>query len=613
MAFAEGGGIALAFLGMVRAPPLGDVVEESGEMQQLGLREGVEHVGAVRQLRAVIGAPESARVGDGAKQVLVHRVGMKEVELHEADDPPELRQVASEDPVCVHAPEGPRESARLAQDLEKETAAGEVPAKLVVHHGQVPADLPNRRRPHAADIGVLLDQQEDLEQRRRMTPEHAGVHGFDLTVANLEPPVEPADGRAPRPIEKALAEELEQQLVQPAQGLDGPVVALHELLDAEVVIGVEVAEMSGDRDLPVEEQAVLAPTGQVVERGAGLPEEVLAVAQAPEFLLGQEPVIEEIAQPGHCSLVRAEVASGHPGDGLDVAQASRPLLHVRLEVVGRVAMAQVPLALLVLLGAKELSGRPHAAGRHRVPHLVEQSPGPAEVTGLDEVGDDGQIAARLRRALPDAANRVADLQSEVPGGGDERFDAGVRAPAPERGGLALCDQQQQIDIRAGVELAPAVPPHRDEGRVTAQPDVIPDAAKRVVHRRGARRDELPGRRSLLEPDPNRRALSFEGVAQRRVHRSMASRRAPRAIGVPRRWGERRAGVQGRSLSSRVRISQPSGVTRIVCSHWAESLRSLVTAVQPSGRIFTCRFPALTMGSMVNVIPASMRTPVPGTP
>src|SRR5690606_2866688 len=82
---------------------------------------------------------------------------------------------------------------------------------------------------------------------------------------------------------------------------------------------------------------------------------------------------------------------------------------------------------------------------------------------------------------------------------------------------------------------------------------------------------------------------------------------PRAGRVPRGH---------RSLSSpgvRVRISTPSAVTTTVCSHCAESERSLVTTVQPSGNTRVWRLPALIIGSMVKVMPSCSTTPSPGRP
>ena len=92
-----------------------------------------------------------------------------------------------------------------------------------------------------------------------MAPEHPVVHHLDLPVADLETSIEPPDVRVPLPVEESLPEELQEQLVQATQALDGPVVALHELLDAEIVVRVAKPEVARDRDLAIEEQAVLAP------------------------------------------------------------------------------------------------------------------------------------------------------------------------------------------------------------------------------------------------------------------------------------------------------------------------------------------------------------------
>jgi hypothetical protein len=47
-----------------------------------------------------------------------------------------------------------------------------------------------------------------------------------------------------------------------------------------------------------------------------------------------------------------------PGDHLQVAQAARPFLQVRLQVVSRISKAQMACRLLGLLGCEERSRRP---------------------------------------------------------------------------------------------------------------------------------------------------------------------------------------------------------------------------------------------------------------
>src|SRR5215472_14486214 len=97
-------------------------------------------------------------------------------------------------------------------------------------------------------------------------------------------------------------------------------------------------------------------------------------------------------------------------------------------------------------------------------------------------------------------------------------------------------------------------------------------------------------------------------------------RAP-ARGCPLRpilqWQHAYAGTEGRGRSrpcgDSVKISTPPSVTATVCSNWAESERSRVTAVQPSESTFTCGRPRLIIGSTVKNMPGRSTMPSPGRP
>src|SRR5688572_23703152 len=56
----------------------------------------------------------------------------------------------------------------------------------------------------------------------------------------------------------------------------------------------------------------------------------------------------------------------------------------------------------------------------------------------------------------------------------------------------------------------------------------------------------------------------------------------------------------------VRTQGPLSVTAMVCSKWAERLRSLVTAVHPSSSTSTSGEPAFTIGSTAMTRPRLMR-------
>ena len=192
-----------------------------------------------------------------------------------------------------------------------------------------------------------------------------------------------------------------------------------------------------------------------------------------------------------------------------------------------------------------------------------------------------------------------------------------------------------------MQLAPPVPPHRDQGRVVfagAGPHAAgaaPGGPQRIVHRGRAAGHDLTGRGTGLEARPQLLAAALEGGSHRAaVAEVNVARRRPRPLPVRHRPAKRRLArgrdtsvlggsgsrrrARGHALSSpaaaspdaagsqphpaaealgagrrsseppsvRVRISQPSRVTRMVCSHWADGRRSRVITVHPSGRIFT---------------------------
>lgn len=58
----------------------------------------------------------------------------------------------------------------------------------------------------------------------------------------------------------------------------------------------------------------------------------------------------------------AEVAAGHPGEGLNVAQAAGIALEIRLQLVGGAEKLLVALGLLFALGLEELLARPEVLG-----------------------------------------------------------------------------------------------------------------------------------------------------------------------------------------------------------------------------------------------------------
>ncbi len=115
--------------------------------------------------------------------------------------------------------------------------------------------------------------------------------------------------------EDLLAEMLQQELVQPAHEHRRAVVALHELLDRERIGRVLVAEHVREADLVIEQQPVLAPAGDEMQRESDAPQPGLRRLELCEFAHRQESPAGEFLQR-----VGSEVALRDPADGLQVAQ-----------------------------------------------------------------------------------------------------------------------------------------------------------------------------------------------------------------------------------------------------------------------------------------------------
>ena len=309
---------------------------------------------------------QAPQVADDEQRVRVHGVGVEQVVLHAADDAAERRNVAAEHAVQVHAPQLVRDAGRRAQDLEEQPVIARMLAELFVDQPQVARQLTDRRCAHAADRRVLLDDHEQLEQRRRVAVEHVVVGDLDVVVADLEARIH-RHRRGVRPGEDRFAEQLQQHFVQQAHVHRRAVVALHELLDRERVGRVLVAEHLREPDLVIEQQPVFAAVRQHVQREADLPQERLRRFQLAQLALRQEAVLDQLFER-----VAAEVALRDPADRLDVAQPARARLHVRLEVVSGVVIAVMARGLLGDLGLEEIARRPDALGRERAPHRLEQ-------------------------------------------------------------------------------------------------------------------------------------------------------------------------------------------------------------------------------------------------
>ena len=311
-------------------------------------------------------------------------------------------------------------------------------AEFLVDEPDVRADETDGFSAHAAQLGMLLQEHEHLEQGRWVAREDFLMRHFQVIVAGLEARVDRQRRAALR--QDGLAKQLQQHFVHQADVHDGAIVFLHQLFDGQREAGVLVAEHFRQLDLIVEEQPVLAPPGQRVQPEAHLPEKGLARLELAQFIAGEEAVGDQLVES-----VGAEVALRHPADGLNVAQAPGARFDVGLEVVRGVEVAVMALGLFLDLGFEEVLRGPEAVGRQRAAHAGEQRFRARQQARLEQGGRDADIGHALALAVVDGAHAVANLETDIPEKRQKFFD--VRLPI---GGVALRQQHHDVDIRTGV-------------------------------------------------------------------------------------------------------------------------------------------------------------------
>src|SRR5271165_2584046 len=226
----------------------------------------------------------------------------------------------------------------------------------------------------------------------------------------------------------------------------------------------------------------------------------------------------------------------------------------------------------------------------------------------------GEAARRGLHDLELGDRRLAqplDFLEPLPRRGD---DLGEGAESREQG----FRQRLAIAARNGAkqnELEQLVVRKRRSARfeeALAQPHAMSGIVRRLANRRA-------GTGALIAPDGREGKLGSFRCAQ---HAAVENETGT-IVNGPVAPANRQKGQTGRGqavprglsspLGDSVKISTPVSVTATVCSYWAESERSRVTAVQPSESTFTCGRPRLIIGSTVKNMPGRSTMPSPGRP
>ena len=374
-------------------------------------------------------------------------------------------------------------------------------------------------------------------------------------MARAAPPQAPDEAvERRRRLGVALLQRRAHDRRQVADILGDQEVVLHEAFDVGQPRPGRIAELTGDRPLDVEAEALLGAAGEKVEPASHRPQEFLATAKQRELARRKQPGRHQLMRVAHAIDV-----FGDPEQCVEIAQSALAVLDVRLDQIAR---RPGPADALLALG--ELGGDEFGRGPgddllvEPGPQRLEQRPVPAQESRLDQSGADRHVGAGLLQALLDRAGRMADLQLHVPQDVKQRLDRLLDA-----GGRLGRHQKQEIDVRPRRQHAAPVSADRDDGE--RRPALLRGGAERArahverddAESRPSARSALPRRRGPFRPPPARSALRRglrpalsatprwpRGETRRRrlngVSRSDASLSRSPARSIPAQRGRRRA-------------------------------------------------------------------------
>ena len=307
---------------------------------------------------------------------------------------------------------------------------------------------------------------EEADQVDRIALEGVGANDVDAIVVDLEilgvrdrarPPAQAPDEAVEqrRRLGLALLERRADDRGQIADVLGDEEVVLHEPLDVDEPRPGRIAELTGDRPLNVETQALLRPAGEKVQAAAHGPEEFLAAAKQREFTRREHPGGDELV-----GAVNAIDVFRDPEQRVEIAQPPFALLDVGLDEIARRARPSHARLAFGELGGDEFGRR---LGDDLLvearPQRLEQLLVAGDQARLDQRGADGHVRARLPQAFIDRARGMADFQLEVPQHIKQRLDHPL-----DSGRRPVGQQEQEIDVRIGREHPAPVAANRDDGR-----------------------------------------------------------------------------------------------------------------------------------------------------
>ena len=444
-------------LRVVAAQALAHVVVEHAQVEGQRILQGAHPAPLGGRLLLQLARAQRLQPAQREERVHVGGVHVVGVVLVLREDAPELGEQRAQDAQLV----------QLEEQLAARARPGEQRLQSLDHRRIGAVRLQRRQRRHHLGAGARIELQAlGLGQLEELQHPRRGVGEVRGPGPEEQPPAQHAEAAQPalllEPGEPVpLGEDAGDHGVRgPPQHGRRQVVVAHELLDRELVRAAAVAEGLGDRDLVLEGQAILLASPQPVQLVARAQQDVAGGAQVRGLLRREDRHPQQL---GHARGAVALVAQ--PAQDVQIAQPALPLLEVGLEHVQRSAEALPPRLQLRDLRVQEgVGGGGGALGAEQSGESLREVCLSGEGARIQQRGAQGVILRRRLGASLRRAHAEGDGALEIPQDRAQRLGEGLDLALREPGIV----QEQQVQIRARRQLAPAVASEREQGHLGAR-------------------------------------------------------------------------------------------------------------------------------------------------
>ena len=206
-----------------------------------------------------------------ADGVFIDGIGVKQVELHLADDMRPLRHIGPQHAVTMHRQQSATHCSLMAQHAEKERARLRDIAQRLGQMAAGVTQMAQRRGVDAGDGAVAHHNIKHAQNGLRLANKQRIVTQIDQRAAQLEVIIDRARFFILGQRKDGLFKQLQQHLVQLAHPAGDAEEVLHHMLNRLVAVAF-IAEPAGDAELAVEKQAVVIASEFEMQREADTPQ-----------------------------------------------------------------------------------------------------------------------------------------------------------------------------------------------------------------------------------------------------------------------------------------------------------------------------------------------------